>query len=225
MSDAPSDKVYNYVMNNIRSSEWTPDTKIMSENEMSEALSVSRVAVRQAFEKLDALGLITKKRGSGTYINSFDDVKHFGSKTPVLTIDDEDMLSLLNFRKFFEYGSIHLFVDRCTEAELGQLEEKVILMNDTDDPVVFSEADFEFHSIIAYGTHNPIVVKVNEIMMDIFEGHQLLLNKRIGPGIGLEYHDLILKAIMAKDSELASILMLRHIEAAINEFERTSKVI
>lgn len=219
MSSTPSDKVFNYVLDNIKSSEWTPDTKIMSENEMSDKLNVSRVSVRQAFEKLDALGLIVKKQGSGTYINSFDEVTHYGSKTPIMTIEDGDMLSLLHFRKFFEYGSVSMFIERCTEEEIALLEEKVRIMDATSDPIVFGEMDFEFHSIIAAGTKNPVVQKVYDIMIEIFKGHQVLLNKRIGSSIGREYHEQILNAIKAKDTELASILMLRHIEAAIQEFE------
>lgn len=43
--------------------------KVTSENKISSELDVSRVAVRQAMDKLIALGLLNKRKGSGTYVN------------------------------------------------------------------------------------------------------------------------------------------------------------
>lgn len=220
--EKPTDRVYNYVINKIKLQEWTPDTKIMSENELAQELKVSRVSVRQAYEKLNALGLIVKKQGSGTFINNINNDLGFNVKAPVLLVDDNDMLDLLTFRKYFEFGNIRMFINKENSHSLEMLEEKVSIMELTKSHAEFAEADFEFHNIIANGTANPIVVRMNIIMMSILEEHQLVLNERIGPKVGLEFHRQILDAIKKKDSDLASLLMLRHIDAAIHDFKSTS---
>ncbi len=132
------------------------------------------------------------------------------------------MLDLLKFRKYFEFGNIRMFVHRCSDQDLIDLEDKVLAMESTDSHGDFAEADFEFHSIIANGTDNPIVLRVHAIMMSILKEQQHVLNERIGPKVGIEYHRQILVAIQKKDTELASLLMSRHIDAAIEDFIHTS---
>ncbi len=78
---------------------------------------------------------------------------------------------------------------------------------------------FLFHSMIAEGTNNPVVIRVNDILLSILEEQQLVLNKKIGSKIGKEFHRQILDAIAIRDSELASLLMLRHIDSAIKKLE------
>lgn len=217
-----TDRAYNYVIDKIKTSEWTPNTKILSENELANELNLSRVSVREAYEKLDALGLIVRKKGSGTFINNMYDEENFDVKAPVLLMKDSDILELLKFRKFFEFGNIRMYIDRFDSKDLILLQNKVDIMEHTKSHADFAEADFEFHDIIAKGTANQLVMRINIIMMRIFEEHQLVLNKRIGPKVGLEYHSQILKAISTKDKELASLLILRHIDAAIEDFKKTS---
>ncbi len=219
MSVEPSDRVYNYVIKNIMSSKWRPGERIMSENDLAEKLLVSRVSVRKAYDQLDAIGLIERKKGSGTYIADASSIHDVEMEQPILKVNDDDVLSLLKFRRHFEYGSVHMFIDRCSEQDLKDLEASIIEMKNAVDSKTFGHADFEFHSIIAEGTKNPIVIRLNAILMNILEEHQVKLNTIIGPTIGLQYHDMILDAIKMKDKELASMLMLRHIQAAIDQYE------
>ena len=51
---------------------------------------------------------------------------------------------------------------------------------------------------------------------------QELTNLKIGPEIGLKYHRDILNAMEKGDSEMASLLMKRHIEATIQCIEEKS---
>lgn len=60
-----------------------------------------------------------------------------------------------------------------------------------DNPGRFAFYDFEFHRIIAEGTKNPFIIKINNILRDILLNHQQQLNNAIGSQIGLEYHALI----------------------------------
>ncbi len=49
--------------------------------------------------------------------------------------------------------------------------------------------------------------------------HNKLTNLKIGPEIGLKYHQEIINAIKNNDSEMAALLMTRHIEATIRRVE------
>lgn len=220
---APSEKAYNYVIDKIKSGEWEQGMKIASENVLCAELDVSRVAVRQALEKLVALGLLVKRRGSGTYVNKVEAKTYLNNLMPILLLEGKDIFSVLEFRKYFEYGNITMFIENYSEERFDELVAQFeVMKRSADDPYDFYIADFRFHSIIAEGTENPIVIKINEILMDILFKHQEILNSEIGPSVGIEYHEKILDAVKHKDKELAGLLMKRHIEAAISNLQEVT---
>lgn len=214
-----SEKVYDFIIDKIKSNEWEPNSKIMSENELCKELNVSRIAVRQAMEKLVALGLLKKKQGAGTFVSNIEASTYMSSLMPMLLLEDDDILSLLEFRIYFEYGNVRMFMKNHDQEDVEKLDYYYDEMKkNTDNLEKFYLADFNFHNVIAKGTKNPIVIKINEILMEILKKHQAVLYKNVGPNIGMEFHESILKAIKAKDGKLAALLMRRHIEAAIKEY-------
>ncbi|MFC8097847.1 GntR family transcriptional regulator [Streptomyces sp. NPDC057363] len=50
--------------------EWTAGDRLPSEPALAEELGVSRVTVRGALAQLEAEGIVTRRHGSGTYVNS-----------------------------------------------------------------------------------------------------------------------------------------------------------
>ncbi len=142
MEQTPSDYAFQYVIDRIKSSQWIADEKILSENELSSKLNVSRVAVRQAYDKLDALGLIVKKRGSGTYISNLGEERQTVSACPVLSMDNDDVIGLLKFRKFFEHGNVQIFTEICTDEDVDKLRVLVDIMDNAKDAYEYAKADF-----------------------------------------------------------------------------------
>lgn len=53
----------------IKSGELTPETRIPAERKLAEELDVNRSTVIRAMEELTAQGVLTRKKGSGTYVN------------------------------------------------------------------------------------------------------------------------------------------------------------
>ncbi len=219
MEKTSSEMVYQYILDKIKSSELNPDDRVQSENELSEEMHVSRLSVRQAFEKLEALGLIIKKKGSGTYINHPDNMEKLENFNHVMEMGDEDIQSILEFRKYFEYGNVCLFIENRSEEDMKRLETIIQNMNHTDDIHNYGELDYEFHNLIAEGTKNNIVIRVQQILMSLLKEQQMMLSERIGHSVGNSYHQSIYQALVDRDSELAATLMMRHIEAAITSFE------
>ncbi len=218
---SPGDRVYQYIINKIKNSEWEQEMKITSENDLCTELDVSRVAVRQALEKLVALGLLVKRKGSGTYVNKVEAKTYMNNLMPILLLEGKELFSVLEFRKYFEYGNVRMFIENYSEEKYEELVEQYEIMKaSAEDSAGFYTADFRFHSIIAEGTGNPVVEKINEILMDILIKHQEILNIKIGPQVGLDYHQRLLWAIKERDEEMASLMMKRHIEAAINGLKK-----
>jgi len=217
-----SDIVYDFIMGKIQEAQWLPDTKIWPENRLADELGVSRVAVRDAIQKLSAMSVLRKVQGSGTYVENVGINTLTDTLAPIAAISDQDLLSIMEFRVFFEYGNISLFMNRCTRDEIELLEEnyKAMVAN-KNSPEVFHKADYEFHNIIAKGTGNLFVTRISELCMNVLLAQHERITRSLGPSIGVEDHGLILKYIKEKDQKLAALHMERHIERIISGMKST----
>ncbi|HWQ80082.1 MAG TPA: FCD domain-containing protein, partial [Anaerovoracaceae bacterium] len=108
------------------------------------------------------------------------------------------------------------FMKSYDEKDVEELENTYARMQaKVSENKDFYIADYEFHKIIAKGTKNPIVISINEMLTGVLVASQELTNLKIGPDIGLAYHKEIIDAIKKNDSQMAALLMTRHIEATI----------
>jgi GntR family transcriptional regulator len=65
-----ADQVEEILRERIRNATYLPGSRIPSESELSEELGVSRATVRSVLARLAVNGLIIRKQGDGTYVNS-----------------------------------------------------------------------------------------------------------------------------------------------------------
>ncbi|KAB2331976.1 GntR family transcriptional regulator [Bacillus mesophilum] len=75
-----------YILEKIKSGEYTKGQLIETEQELIEKFSVSRVTVRQATNNLVAKGYLSRSQGSGTFVSS---QKIVGRTTNVKSFTDE----------------------------------------------------------------------------------------------------------------------------------------
>jgi DNA-binding FadR family transcriptional regulator len=208
-----SNKVYEYILQQIKDSIWETGDRIYSEKELCEKLSVSRIAVRAALDKLSALGILEKRKGSGSYVSEIDLRSIVGNIVPLMALKAMDIVDVLSFRLYFEQGNVIEFMRNHDEGDVEALKNTYRIMQDNmDDHDVFDSADFDFHRIIAKGTHNPIVISINDMLTGIIKASLKLTYVNIGPEMGLRFHKRIIEAIEQKDSEMATLFMRRHIE-------------
>jgi GntR family transcriptional regulator len=104
----------------IRAGELSPGTALPSERELSEALALSRMTVRRAFEELVAEGLVEQRQGSGTFVRggrveqTIDRLQGFG--------EEASRLGLRPGGRVLEVG-LHpadVITAQCLEVEPGQ---------------------------------------------------------------------------------------------------------
>ena len=214
-------KVYDYVIRQIKLGRWNPGDQIMTEMELCEELDVSRIAVREALGQCSALGVLEKRKGSGTYVCEINISNILKNIIPLMTLNRLDLMDVLKFRLSFESGNVIEFVQHCTQEDIAELEQTYVEMTGRKLDASFYTADYKFHEIIARGTKNPLVIAVNEMLTGVLLSSQELTNLAVGPEIGLSFHKDIINAIKNRDSQMAALLMTRHIEATIAAVELT----
>ncbi|MBU3145375.1 FadR/GntR family transcriptional regulator [Clostridium sp. CF012] len=213
-----SDKVYDKIQEKIFSGEWKAGTKIMPELQMADEFKVSRVSVREAIEKLATLNIVIKKHGGGTYINDLKADLFLNNLIPMISLDANSYMSVLEFRLIMEAETAGLCAKRCAPElliELEQCYEKMVEYQ--GDIEKFTEMDLEFHMKIAQGAGNLLIIKVEEVFRNILSYHQKISYKNLGPSGGIREHKFILDAIKNSDSELARLYSRRHIERTIRD--------
>ena len=220
----PVEIVYNFIIGMIQDGHWPPNSKIWPENKLTHELGVSRVAVRDAIQKLTAMSVLRKVQGSGTYVEDVGLNTLTGALMPVASISEEELFSMIEFRLNFEVGNVNMFVNHCTDEEIEQLEANYQKMVQQQDSLKdFYTADFEFHHIIAKGTKNLFVIQVSEICTHVLEAQHMRIRSLLGPSVGIEDHGLILKYIKERDAQLASLYMQRHIKRIIDGVDQHLK--
>lgn len=216
----PSKKVFQYIEEKIIKGEWKPNDKITPELQLVKELNVSRVAVREALEKLVTLNILIKKRGKGTYVNSLKASDYMDKLSHFLMLGKSDYIEIIQFRLAIDTLAVRLFIKNCTDDSINQLEKihnEMILFK--EDPEIFFKYDSEFHKLIALGSLNKIIYKTTEMLFNIMKYNSVEQYNRVNPDLRIKEHSDILKSIKERDSKIAVIYMERHLIRSIPQLQ------
>lgn len=209
-----NDQVINAIQAKLITGEWKPGMKIDGEIKIAQELGVSRASVREAMERMVAMGIFTRRRGDGTYVNDVSAAAMFQQLMPDMMLSGYSQAEILDFREMLEPECVRRFVRNRKEEETEKLREFCNIMEESalGDGEKFAAADLNFHLEIVQKCGNPIMIKVMDIIKEILVYYQYSANKLIGPKTGVKEHKRILEAIEEGDEELAALLMRRHIQ-------------
>lgn len=207
--------VVDYIKERLLNGEWGVGAKIATEPELMAAVGVGRQAVREAIGNLVSLDLLDRRQGSGTYVKGLSVNSALNQLLPGVYLNAYDTLAILGFRKIIEPACVRLFIEHYDQKQVdaiaGHLES--MKRHEFDRSTnLFSIADGNFHDTIIRGAQNPVIMKIMEIFSSSLFAYQWESFRTIGPKSGVDEHERILNAITNRDAELASLLMLRHIE-------------
>lgn len=222
MKKNASDQVVDYIQQKIQSGEWTCGMKISTEAQLQKDTGFGKATVREAVEKMVAMGILNKRQGDGTYVNEYSAGTLLREMVPDLVLKRQDILAILEFREIVEPESVRLFIEHFDEEKFNELKHFLNLMrehqNDTEGDI-FYESDRDFHLTLARGSQNSILSMVMEILNGDMTRYHYTANRTIGAKSGVEEHEGILRAIEKKDSELGSLLMKRHIQRSLQDMK------
>jgi GntR family transcriptional repressor for pyruvate dehydrogenase complex len=197
-----------------------------AEAEIATAQNVSRVTVREALKTLQAVNIVTIRRGVGTFVNppeewtSLEAVLRYASRNSSAAVAASDLIEV---RRMVETGAAALAARHRTDADLEQLSSYIDEMrraSTKNDVEEFVQADIAFHEVILKASHNLFVPVIFEPLARLlYEGRvktsaipQIQLN-------AIEMHKGILKALSARDSERSRRAMDKHMDQTIDDLE------
>lgn len=195
--------------------EWAPGDKIPSENDLADKFGVSRITVRQALQKLNALGLLETRLGEGSFVKELDVGESMNALIPTMYLEEDTALQVFEFLEIIETECARLAAVRATEEDINDLKdilERMIRCKESLDLKGFGRADLDFHFKVSQITKNVMIIKTISILRDVLEHSMEEVIDKMGCENGVFYHKKILKAIEDHDEKLARETMREHIQ-------------
>ena len=190
-----------------------PGTRLPSERELAEELSISRSTLRQALTALVQSGHLVALRGrsGGTFVADDPPLNRDSVEPPL----GEDARAVLDYRVVVETGATLLAAERAEEVDLDSLERLTEDMTRTQGATfeVYRRADVRFHIGLAEACHSPRVV----VAMTEVQGQMSDLIQRVShPDEVLRHsnaqHRRLVARLRRRDTARAVRLMREHCE-------------
>lgn len=195
-----SDKTYEILKTAIIQLEFKPGELITVE-EISEQLGVSRTPIRTALNSLINDGLIEMIPGKGTFVRS---------------LSQKEATDLLNVRELLECYAVKLAAELRTEKDLKQLEylvhrTELAYKRENKNYQEFLTYDSEFHMTIAKVSNNSYLEKQLTIMLDNCRRYlnYTTFEKEVPDAIN--EHKELFEQIKKQDVSTAELCMQKHI--------------
>ncbi len=196
-----------------------PGEKLLPERELAQQFEVSRPSLREAIQKLEAKGLVTRKQGGGTFVcdnllNGFSDPLF-----ELMSNNNESQFDLLEFRHGIEGMASYYAAMRGTSADFEQIQAKHDEIGNNqleDDFRAEAQAVVEFHLAICAASHNAVILQLarsmSSLLADNITQNLTVLAKR--PDIFskiTDYRKRLLNAIVSGQPQKAWGASHRHL--------------
>ncbi|MEW5772531.1 MAG: FadR/GntR family transcriptional regulator [Thermodesulfobacteriota bacterium] len=189
-----------------------PGDFLPSETELTRSLGVGKSSVREAMKMLQAMGIVEVRQGQGTMIRETPGNDYLDSMAFHLLLTRKLSRDVLELRRMFEPAYTLMAMRQATEEDVARIGaaverlERAIRRGSQQ-----AEDDMAFHQAILDATHNPLVVRIGETLMQLYEA-SIGTSMKLIPDIALADHKAIYEAFKARD------------EAAVREaIERSSE--
>lgn len=226
MSQTISQEITAKLARRIAGNFYPVGTKLPTERELSAEFGVTRHVVREALKRLEAVGLVRIRQGSGIIVEDFKLSGGIEMFEVLLTHDDGSinlsvLRDILEFRNHMVRQNVRLAAQRRTP---GEFEEMIVLFNElktyANNPVRLEAVNRRIFRSIAKATHNGIYELLYNTMGQIFFKLHLLIDMPLMPHEEAERHfGRILDAIGQKDGDLAELLVARYLEGIQKNLE------
>lgn len=195
-----------------------PGSKLPTEMDLCRMLNVSRGTVREAFQYLQAKGIVELKAGRGAFVaekKKEPDVQS-GQAIDWLVQNEQDLRNAFQLRAAIEPVAAGLTAERIDEEQIERLKKIHQEFSEIVNPEKaerLAELDREFHTCIMENCGNQLMIDVINRLNDglaLFRKNTFTVKQNIKDAVGP--HKKILQAIENHDSARAEKEMRRHLE-------------
>lgn len=202
-----ANKIIDEIRKSLIKEELLPGDKLPSEELLCKKFSVSRISVREAIKMLSVLGVVTIKRGNGTYISQGVSTSAFNSLIFRLILQKKSSVELAELRTMLEIGIIEIAMKKITPEDIRKIDESIQnfekeYSKEVIDIEKLSNCDLDFHLLIAKSTQNPLIIEIAEVIFQLYiASFNKILFKRASVEESIKTHRMVLEGIKSGDVE------------------------
>lgn len=208
----------------IRDRPYAQGERLPAIMEMARQFGVGHPTIREALKKLETMGIVEIRHGSGVYVSRCDEVLLVAAPDYAGAVTKKLLLDLVRTRLPLELVAVS---DAVRNATPGQVEEMRRILDVVGrggaDPDAMRMTNLAFHRQIALASGNRVLAQLLAVLHDLFPREQKLVL-----GIGgsrardHEEHLAILAAVEQRDEPLAVERMRKHmrgVEQAVEQWD------
>jgi GntR family transcriptional repressor for pyruvate dehydrogenase complex len=216
------DKLARQIRGTIQNGNYRRGDRLPPIVEMARRFEVGQPSIREALKKLEAMGVVRIRHGSGVFVTRSEEVLVLASPDYAGTVTKKLLLDLIRARIPIEIQSVADCVKNATPEQVREL--KRILTNAGQhlaDDEVLNSVNMEFHGKVAEASGNSVTAQLLAVLHELFTDEQRLILDIFGSREDdHEDHLQILEAIERRDEALAVERMRSHLESVHASIQR-----
>ena len=187
-----------------------------SEGALATQFGVSRTTMRDAISGLVEKGFLVRKHGKGVFVINKSERVVVDSLRNLMMRDNYTVAEFMETRRIIECQVVSLAAKRATQEQIAEMKVITARMEGDSDIHSYAKDDIAFHLLLAIAAQNRILfsfvraIKPMLVQMVVLSGGQVERDSH--------FHEHIIEAISARDSDLAQRRMKEHLSASESMF-------
>ena len=197
--------------------------------EMARRFGVGPPTVREALKKLETLGVVDVRHGSGVYVASRRELLVLARPQLGREMDGQILADLIEVRIPLEVEAVRAAALRASVDELASIRHLVNSVEGDIDERRLASTDAAFHRQLAAISGNTILAQLLDALRDLFTDEGRIVHwGPLARDCNAREHSAIVDALELRDQLLASQRIRAHLEgvrdafAAVRGVQRTA---
>lgn len=217
-----SDKLAQRIRAMIQKGDYSQGDRLPPIMEMARRFGVGHPTIREALKKLETMGFVEIRHGSGVYVTRSEEVLLLASPDYTGTVTKKLLVDLIRVREPLETQSV---ADACRNVTLEHLVEMRRLLatasQNLGNDTILNEVNMGFHRQIARASGNTVLPQLLDVLHDLFAEEQRLILGIFGSrDRDHQEHVAILDALEQRNEELCVTLMRKHLAGVQDAIQR-----
>ena len=214
------DQIVTEIEEKIRTGRFKNGDMLASQDELAKTMGVSRASLREAFNRLQLMGLIEIKQGRGTFVRELTPGDFMRSLSSLLIVKKDSAVELLEARLEIESSVAKMAAEKGSKEKILKIEKTLIGMGNamkSDDLEKFIASDVSFHMAVAESCENKIMIKIvgilRRLMKQLIERifYDVVVDQHELMRATYHFHERVYDAILNRDPERATRSMQDHL--------------
>jgi GntR family transcriptional repressor for pyruvate dehydrogenase complex len=210
-----ADDVAQRITQLIQAEHYRPGARLPAISRMASQFGVGSPTLREALKKLETVGVVDIRHGSGVYVGKSPDSLLITNPVFEATPTKKLLVDLVSARIPIETQTAALAATNATAEHLDEMERLLAEAGHSfGDAGVLNQVNLSFHRQIALASGNSVMLQILEVLSNLFRQEQRMILSIHGRSEDDHAEHMgICRALRARDPELASERMRRHLES------------